>query len=690
MVEIGTAVVELAGLRRRDAARREFRRAVDKATFVRQFAETERDLIRILTPFFVEQVKDMARRLGELDEKGAATAGKGSSWASNGAAGILTLSEVEARRDEPGASKDAGDAAANLVRQIFDPEEWHRKLIDLALPVLAVKMFEAAHAWLRSVGIDLRKSAKVTTATRWLEEHSEDVEKLEEMLAESGQPIGILTESPTWMKRAIAKQLKASFEQPYWRTISETTGGDAERVLRAGLRDGRSIAQMSREMATSFAGDTGRYARIRATNIARTECLPGDTVVDGARVVAVYRRWYTGPFIEVITKAGRKFSGTPNHPMLTLRGWVGLGDLQETDSLVCYNRSVKKPGSSGDVDVEKPPPTISEIFDSLSAVGVLERRRTTKPDFHGDGMEGEVDILTPDGELSYGSFVPVEESGIENILSEPELGKFLLVAQRNPFSRGVGELSGLCVAADSASVSDDEPTNAAGIDVKRLGDVKGRLPVPVPGKNGFSMGLELGVAPEACGKQQSAGIFKTSPGDASPLARSQHSGLVASDELSDFNTAHSGQVEIDHPLVIRCIKSWSGHVFNLTTRDGYFSIAEGAYTGNSGNALNGARKVSMDELSEELGPEVPMRAEWLSVLGTTTRDDHADLDGVPEDEEGMWTLGGIRIPWPAHYSLPPGQRCNCQCTQVTAFGLGEEESLQLIQEHQERAEGTEQ
>jgi len=79
----------------------------------------------------------------------------------------------------------------------------------------------------------------------------------------------------------------------------------------------------------------------------------------------------------------------------------------------------------------------------------------------------------------------------------------------------------------------------------------------------------------------------------------------------------------------------------------------------AGNALNGARKSSMNALQEELGGQVPMAQMWLSVLGETTRDTHAALDGVPADENGLWNLAGHMVSWPGHTSLPAELRCNC-------------------------------
>ena len=106
----------------------------------------------------------------------------------------------------------------------------------------------------------------------------------------------------------------------------------------------------------------------------------------------------------------------------------------------------------------------------------------------------------------------------------------------------------------------------------------------------------------------------------------------------------------------------------------------------SGNSLNAARRGVMDQLQEDLGDRIPMRPMWLSVLGNTTRDTHAALDGVPADDNGFWNLGGYKIPWPAHYSLPAGERCNCRCSLFTAFGLQDDEAAQLLQDYENRQE----
>ena len=106
----------------------------------------------------------------------------------------------------------------------------------------------------------------------------------------------------------------------------------------------------------------------------------------------------------------------------------------------------------------------------------------------------------------------------------------------------------------------------------------------------------------------------------------------------------------------------------------------------SGHALNGARKDSVAQLQKELGEKVPIKQSWLSVLGNTTRAKHADLDGVLENERGLWILAGVEIPWPGHFNLPVEQRANCQCSLTIEFGMDEEVAQREIEEYWARVE----
>lgn len=83
-------------------------------------------------------------------------------------------------------------------------------------------------------------------------------------------------------------------------------------------------------------------------------------------------------------------------------------------------------------------------------------------------------------------------------------------------------------------------------------------------------------------------------------------------------------------------------------------------------ALNAGHVAGIKHVEEETG--IVTGKEWLSVLGTTTRDDHAALDGVQVlTADGLFNLGGTEVPYPSHFALPPGQRINCQCTVISTM-----------------------
>lgn len=75
------------------------------------------------------------------------------------------------------------------------------------------------------------------------------------------------------------------------------------------------------------------------------------------------------------------------------------------------------------------------------------------------------------------------------------------------------------------------------------------------------------------------------------------------------------------------------------------------------NMLNAGHSAGIEQLEDETGLEIGK--EWVSVLGNTTRSSHAKIDGKRVATKEMFSLGGVKVPWPAHYSLPPEERINC-------------------------------
>jgi hypothetical protein len=111
---------------------------------------------------------------------------------------------------------------------------------------------------------------------------------------------------------------------------------DVRQLLISGVEQGMSTVEVTTALGVIFekwlGSDVLRKGQAvspyRLEAIARTNCLVGETLVSGAVVRAAYRRWYDGSVVDVVTKGGRKFTATPNHPMLSRRGWVGAGAVR--------------------------------------------------------------------------------------------------------------------------------------------------------------------------------------------------------------------------------------------------------------------------------------------------------------------------------------------------------------------------
>ena len=80
----------------------------------------------------------------------------------------------------------------------------------------------------------------------------------------------------------------------------------------------------------------------------------------------------------------------------------------------------------------------------------------------------------------------------------------------------------------------------------------------------------------------------------------------------------------------------------------------------SGRTLNAGHHIGIQGVQEATG--MPIGKSWLSLHGSTSRPSHTALDGVTVPSDGMFTLGGVEIPYPAHRDLPAAEAINCQCS----------------------------
>lgn len=174
-------------------------------------------------------------------------------------------------------------------------------------------------------------------------------------------------------------------------------------------------------------------------------CLTGDIRVQAQGVKAVSKRWYSGRLIEIETMRGHRLTVTPNHPLLTPEGWIAAGLLHEGDDL--FSSDGKQWTLIGDDNDEHVPPRVEEIANALSmASGVVAVEvPSATPHFHGDGMEGEIEIVFADCELGNRTQTVLIEHFSERHFVRAGAGLLSLASDRH----SLNEIDGLWHAANS-------------------------------------------------------------------------------------------------------------------------------------------------------------------------------------------------------------------------------------------------
>jgi hypothetical protein len=281
-----------------------------------------------------------------------------------------------------------------------------------------------------------------------------------------------------------------------------------------------------------------QYAKKAPTNV-EVRCFPGDTVVSARDVERIYRRFYSGPAVSAYTKGAGTLTGTPNHPILTARGWVPLRELHEGDHLV--GCSFGKRGSIGHPNADAGPTKLSELFDAVFDVGVSERVRTTHDDFHGDGAESEIDVVDVNGLL---------RNRLQSASSQPLLQSFL----SKPHERL-------------------RPLHRLGALYKRAMNLITRqlfaaLRVVCSFQRFFPHRYLVGAFPSELGS-----VTETSHRNAVTFEDSTEGDFVMPILSSDRSDRFSGEITFHEVTEVR-EQEFTGHVYNLQTSSGWYTAGE--------------------------------------------------------------------------------------------------------------------
>lgn len=268
-------------------------------------------------------------------------------------------------------------------------------------------------------------------------------------------------------------------------------------------------------------------------------CFPADTIIASEGIEGSYSRWYEGDMVRVTTRSGGILTGTPNHPVLTDGGWVGLGSLDVGDHLV--RCSVGSLSAGSEPHVQRAPSPIGQVHDALTLASRAHRMAGADVDFHGDGREGDVDVVRTARLLQVGTHAASAEQR-----RQPNLAVADLLERAFGRARLPGELVGAGLAPTAGNVGGGRKTLAL-VGAGRVHPDLQRL---------------ASVARLHTGRQEATADGGASDAESGGEGQFTLPGLVAADQIINVERV-----------------PYAGHVFNLQTASGWY-IANGIVTHN--------------------------------------------------------------------------------------------------------------
>jgi hypothetical protein len=184
----------------------------------------------------------------------------------------------------------------------------------------------------------------------------------------------------------------------YWLSARDERVRAAHRE--AGERYGKDAA-IPWDAAFEVGGEKLRYPLDPNGSAENTiNCFLPDTRI-GGRVLLASKAWYAGTAWRIETARGHRLSTTPNHPVLTGRGWVRAHEVRVGDHLLADPRQVDDRAAfiARHVHDENSEPRVDEVFEALAANGRLRLAVVPGLDFHGDAArftDAYVDVVAVD------------------------------------------------------------------------------------------------------------------------------------------------------------------------------------------------------------------------------------------------------------------------------------------------------
>lgn len=270
-------------------------------------------------------------------------------------------------------------------------------------------------------------------------------------------------------------------------------------------------------------------------------CFPAGTMVSG-NATAATRHWFDGEVVEIVTRAGHKLAGTPNHPILTPNGWVAIGSLDVGSNVFCgVDGRHEELSAAKTRDIDNDQTAIEKVFDALAVGSMVVRKGRLAVNFHGDAPAHDVDVVTADRVLRNGRHTKLLQHLAQQGLASADLGECLGLAQS--------------LALDLGFARD----RSASGDIGRARDVS---PFVIGGTS----------------ESQNVGCGAVAQGAASPLDSGGDSSAGYLERLREREHRLPHAVALSR-IVSLSRREFRGHVFNLSTVEGFY-LANGIVASN--------------------------------------------------------------------------------------------------------------
>ncbi len=192
-------------------------------------------------------------------------------------------------------------------------------------------------------------------------------------------------------------------------------------------RTSSQCASLDGEVMKSSDPNFGKFKTPRHPN-----CLFEDSLITSAYgITSVSKRAYKGIKVTIRSSSGNKLAVTPNHPILTTRGWVRAKDVNLSDKL--FLQSCAKGIGLVDGYDNGAYPTVKDIFESVGSSSEMSSSEVplSPPDFHGDAIDKEIAVIRSNSLLLDKGVSAFIKENCELILKGGHAGDFILSSFRS-------------------------------------------------------------------------------------------------------------------------------------------------------------------------------------------------------------------------------------------------------------------